>query len=126
MQRDRRAIERLKAWNFHMDRDLVEPLIFAAWLRELGRDLFAKKLGDVFRDYWAARPLVVRGILTDHRDWCVPDSGKPGDCAAVLAASLHSALDQLSARYGDDIARLALGAAPMSRRSPTNSGRTCR
>lgn len=101
--RDRRAIERLKAWNFHMDRDLVEPTMFVAWLRALNRALFAKKLGAVFSDYWGPRPLVVHGILTQHRDWCVPDDGKAGDCAAVLAASLHSALDMLTARYGGDM-----------------------
>jgi penicillin G amidase len=103
-ERDRRAIERLKGWNFHMDRDLIEPLIFVAWLRELDRALFAKKLGDVFPDYWAPRPLVVRGILTEHKDWCLPDGGKQGDCAAVLAASLHAALDLLTERYGGDMA----------------------
>jgi penicillin G amidase len=110
-ERDRRAVERLKSWNFHMDRDLVEPLIFAAWLRELDRALFAKKLGEVFPDYWSPRPNVVRGVLTEHRDWCLPDGGKPGDCAAVLTASLHSALDQLAARHGDDIARWNWGRA---------------
>jgi penicillin G amidase len=102
--RDQNAIERLKAWNFRMDRGLVEPLIFTAWLREFGRALFAKKLGDVFPDYWAPRPRVVQGILTDHRDWCLPENGTPGDCVSLLATSLHRALAQLAAHYGDDIA----------------------
>ena len=47
--RDRRAVERLKSWDVRMDRDKVEPLIFIAWLRELDRALFAKKLGDRVR-----------------------------------------------------------------------------
>ncbi|HEY7991184.1 MAG TPA: penicillin acylase family protein [Stellaceae bacterium] len=110
-ERDRRAVERLKAWNFRMDRDLVEPTMFVAWLRELNRALFAKKLGDVFPDYWAPKPLVVRGILIEHREWCVPDGGKAGDCAAVLAASLHSALDLLAARYGGDMSGWTWGRA---------------
>jgi penicillin amidase len=110
-ERDRNAIERLKGWNFHMDRTQVAPLIFVAWLRDLERALFAKKLGDVFPDYWASRPVVVRGILTDHRDWCLPDSGKAGDCAAVLAASLHRTLDELAARYGGDMDQWRWGRA---------------
>ncbi|HEY5209409.1 MAG TPA: penicillin acylase family protein [Stellaceae bacterium] len=101
--RDRDAVTRLQSWDFRMDRDRVEPLIFAAWLRELDRALFAKKLGDVFPDYWAPRPLVVQDILAHHRDWCVPDGGKAGDCASVLAASLHVALDRLASHLGDDI-----------------------
>jgi penicillin amidase len=109
--RERDAVARLKAWNFHMDRGRPEPLIFAAWLRELDRALFGKKLGDAFPDYWAPRPLVVRGILSEHRDWCVPDGGQPGDCTGVLEASLHAALDDLASRYGEDMTKWRWGRA---------------
>jgi penicillin amidase len=100
--RSRRAVALLKSWNFRMDRKWVAPLIFAAWLRELDRALFAKKLGDVFPDYWAPRPQVVHDILIQHRDWCLPENAKPGDCAAVLAASLQDALDRLAEEYGNN------------------------
>jgi penicillin amidase len=101
-ERGRHAVALLKSWDFRMDRLRVEPLIFAAWLRELDRALFAKKLGEAFPDYWAPRPRVVHDILTRHRDWCVPDNGKPGDCPGVLTASLQAALDRLAADYGDN------------------------
>jgi penicillin G amidase len=100
--RDKRAIKLLDEWNFHMNRDLVAPLIFVAWLRELERELFQAKLGNEFAAYWRARPQVVRGILTTHRDWCLPRGAEPGDCGAVLAQSLHVALDQLAAHFGDE------------------------
>jgi len=109
--RDANAVERLKSWNFRMDRRLVEPLIFNAWLRELMRALFADRLGEAFASYWAPRHLVVRGILTDHRDWCRPEGGAAGDCGAVLTATLHRALQDLAARYGDDMARWNWGRA---------------
>ncbi|HEX4113972.1 MAG TPA: penicillin acylase family protein, partial [Stellaceae bacterium] len=100
--RGRDAVARLKSWDFRMDRNRVAPLIFVAWLRELDRALFAKKLGDVFPDYWAPRPQVVRDILTQHHDWCLPENSKPGDCAAVLAGSLQAALDRLAGDDGDN------------------------
>jgi penicillin amidase len=111
-----RAMDRLKSWNFHMDRDLVEPSLFVAWLRETTRGLFADKLGPGFAEYWGPRPLAVHGILTEHPDWCessgkggtqvtvsVTPSTAPADCAGLLAASLDRALDDLAKRYGDEM-----------------------
>ncbi|HYL49825.1 MAG TPA: penicillin acylase family protein [Stellaceae bacterium] len=98
LMRDTKAIDKLAAWNDRMDRTRSEPLIFAAWLREITRSLFADKLGAAFPDYWSVRPNVVREILTDHPDWC----GSNG-CPALLAAALDRALTDLSRRYGDDM-----------------------
>jgi len=37
----------LRAWNFHMDRDSRAALVFAAWLPELTREIFADDLGEL-------------------------------------------------------------------------------
>jgi penicillin amidase len=102
----RAAVERLRHWDGRMARDQAEPLIFTAWLRELSRVLYGEKLGIYFRDYWSLRPEVVRGILTEHQDWC----GKDG-CDAALALSLDRALADLRDRYGADSDRWRWGAA---------------
>jgi penicillin G amidase len=94
----RTAMERLRNWNHRMDRDQAEPLIFIAWFRELARGLLAEKLGPYFRDYWSLRPEVLRGILSEHRDWCGEDG-----CDRALAAALDRALDDLRRRYGADM-----------------------
>jgi penicillin amidase len=39
------ALDRLKNWDRRMDKDKVEPLIFAAWLRDFNRVVFANRLG---------------------------------------------------------------------------------
>ncbi|MGH6988304.1 MAG: penicillin acylase family protein [Stellaceae bacterium] len=98
--RDKRAIAVIKAWHFHMDRQEVAPLLFVAWLRELNRELFQKRLGAEFNAFWQPRPRVVAGILTKHQDWCRPRGGKQGDCALLLTQSLDRALDGLAARLG--------------------------
>ena len=102
----RAAAERLRNWNHRMDRDHAEPLIFVAWLRALTRTLLEPKLGPDFRDFWALRPEMLRGILTEHEDWC----GKDG-CAVALAASLDRALDDLRQRYGADMNQWRWGEA---------------
>jgi len=100
------AMDSLRAWDGHMDRDKPEPLIFSAWLRELNRTLFAPKLGPDFEDYWGLRPDAVRAVLTAHPDWC----GASG-CGGALAQSLDRALDDLSARYGSNPAGWSWGHA---------------
>jgi penicillin G amidase len=107
-----KALDRLKAWNDRMDRDDVAPLLFAAWLRELNRTLFADRLGDAFEDYWGMHPDVIRLILTKHPEWC-DDRATPQveSCADQLAASLGRALDELRSRYGDDMSEWRWGRA---------------
>jgi penicillin G amidase len=98
------ALKRLQSWDGRMDRDEVAPLIFAAWLRDFNRALFADRLGDAFDDYWGMHPDVVRLILAQHTEWCV-DPATPGikNCADQLGASLERALAGLRRRYGSDM-----------------------
>ncbi|MDE0703273.1 MAG: penicillin acylase family protein [Rhodospirillaceae bacterium] len=101
--RQRRVLEMLKAWDGAMALTRPEPLIYAAWFRELNRRLYADELGEVAKRYVSNRPDVVIGILTKHRQWC-DDVGTDAteDCPAILRASLAAALDFLSDRLGDD------------------------
>ena len=39
-----------------MRADAAEPLIFAAWYRELSRLIYADELGDLFDAFWHVRP----------------------------------------------------------------------
>lgn len=98
LTRDGAAIAKLRAWDDRMDRTRSEPLIFAAWLRELTRALFEPKLGPQFAEYWSVRPNVVRELLADRPDWC----GSKG-CPALVAPALDRALADLRRRYGDNM-----------------------
>jgi penicillin amidase len=91
------AIERLANWDCEMAGDRPEPLIYVAWLRSLNKRLFEPRLGPNFKGYWAMTPRATEGVLTRHQHWC----GRAG-CPAVLRASLADALDELSAKYGED------------------------
>ncbi len=113
------ALDRLRGWDGHMDRDAVSPLLFVAWLREFSRAVLTDKLGNLFPDYWGVQPdhgdttaEVMRLVLAGHRDWCKTAGVTAEDgCPVVLSAALDAALLDLRTRYGSDMSRWRWGAA---------------
>ena len=106
------ALRRLRRWDFHMDRDKIEPLLFTAWLREFSREIFFGRLGDAAVGYWDLKPRVIEAVLTEHEDWC--DDQKPPEhnrCAARLTEALGAALAQLRQTYGADMTQWQWGRA---------------
>ena len=108
----RAAIDRLKRWDFRMDRDKVEPLLFTAWLREFSHAILFGRFGDAVAGYWDLKPRVMEAVLTERPDWCA-DPKQPGaaSCAARLAQALKTALSELRSAYGDDMATWQWGKA---------------
>jgi len=99
------ALQLLSAWDGNMEAPRAEPLILAAWWRELARAIFADELGEAFRPAWATRPAFVNNVLA-NRDgqsrWCDDvRTGKRETCAEVLQVSLEKALQDLRSRYGE-------------------------
>jgi penicillin G amidase len=120
------ALDRLRRWDFHMDRDKVEPLLFTAWLREFSREVLFGRFGEAVSDYWDLRPRVMQAVLTERPDWCeAPEHPGAKSCAERLAASLGAALAQLRQAYGADMsawrwgrAHIAMFANPVLSRIP--------
>ena len=103
----RRALALLGQWDADMHRDRAEPLIAAAWWRELTKRLYADELGDAFQANWAPRAQFMLNILADRDGqsrWC-DDVRTPAveTCAEQLAVSLDAALADLARRYGSDM-----------------------
>jgi penicillin G amidase len=122
----RAAVELLQHWDFQMDGEKVEPLLFTAWLREFSHAVLFGRFGDAISGYWDLRPRVVEAVLTDHRDWC-DDPKQPGEesCASRLGKALDEALARLRRAYGEDIkewrwgrAHVAVFANPVFSRIP--------
>ena len=105
----REAIERLRAWDFRMGADPVEPLLFIAWLREFARSVFFSHIGPQAADYWNLRPMVIAAILTKRQDWCGGPEKPDETCDARLAKALQTALDGLRRSYGTDMAQWKWG-----------------
>jgi penicillin amidase len=102
-KRHRRVTAMLRAWSGEMSRDRPEPLIFAAWMREFNRAVYADELGDLTRDYFGYRPRFIRFVLEDRPIWC-NDIATQGveDCASRLETALDAAIEDLSDRFGRD------------------------
>jgi penicillin G amidase len=107
----REAVERLQNWDFHMDADKVEPLLFTAWLRAFARSVFFARLGAAAGDYWDLKPNVIYAVLTQQRDWCADQKNPSETCETRLSESLDTALDELRHNYGDEMARWQWGRA---------------
>ncbi|MBV8934975.1 MAG: penicillin acylase family protein [Alphaproteobacteria bacterium] len=108
----REAVERLKGWDFRMDMDKLEPLLFTAWLREFSHLILFGRFGDAVSDYWDLRPGVMEAVLAERPDWC-DDPKRPGEesCASRLTEALDTALARLRRDYGADMAQWRWGRA---------------
>ena len=108
----REAVERLKSWDFRMDREKAEPLLFTAWLREFSHSILFGRFGDAISDYWDLRPQVMEAVLNERPDWC-DDPTRPGEesCASRLAEALDTALVRLRHDYGADMTQWRWGRA---------------
>jgi penicillin amidase len=100
------AVHLLRQWDTSMDAERPEPLIFSAWLRALNRRLFQPRLGAVYGRTWSASARVTQSVLRNRPAWC----GNTG-CQDLIAAALDEALDDLTTRYGENMARWRWGEA---------------
>ena len=109
-------LKRLAEWDGTMSADRAEPLMFAAWLREFTRSLYADELGPAFRGAWSERAVFVSHVLKDQMHWCDDvRTQRVETCDELLNASLEKALADLRARYGADPARWTWGTAHEAR-----------
>jgi penicillin amidase len=99
-----------------MRADAPEPLLFAAWYRELSRLIYQDELDDLFASFWGLRPEFMERILTRRQVWC-DDIATPAveSCAELSARALELALADLAARFGADPADWRWGAAHPAR-----------
>ncbi len=107
----REAIERLQQWDFRMDADKVEPLLFTAWLRGFARSVLFGRLGEEAASYWDLRPAVIEEVLTKRPDWCAGSAKPGGNCDTKLAEALDAALAELRQKYGPEMTEWQWGRA---------------
>jgi penicillin amidase len=112
-------LDALRGWNREMRASAVEPLVFAAWVRELGRMIYADELGDLFENAWAERFEFMTEVLA-QRDgssrWCDDvTTPRAETCPERVAAAFGAALRDLSSRYGDDPSTWTWGRAHRAR-----------
>ena len=113
------VLKMLAAWDGTMSAERPEPLLLAAWWRELSRALYADELGVSFRGAWSERASFVSNVLSDQDGqsrWCDDIRTKRIEsCEDILNASLERAVKDLRRRYGDNPDRWKWGIAHEAR-----------
>lgn len=104
--RERAVVERLRRFDGVMAIERSEPLIMAAWMRELARLVYADELGDrLFADLFDQRHAFLINVLKDvdgQSVWCRRKGEAETTCAQLIDRALTAALDDLTRRYGAD------------------------
>ncbi len=113
----RLALARIGAWNGQMSADTAEPLIATAWIDRLRRRIFADEVGEklfpLLERQRVRTGALVRALTVPGRaPWC-DDVATPAieSCAQMVDLALEDAVQDLRARYGDDIAAWKWGEA---------------
>ncbi len=109
------VLRELGQWNANMAIEGAEPLIVSAWLRELGRLIYADELGELFDGAWEHRASFTYHVLADtggQARWC-DDVNTPAKetCADLLPKALSLALADLKRRHGEDRGKWRWGEA---------------
>lgn len=101
------ALELLASWNGEMDQHLPEPLIFAAWLRNLQRRLASDELGPLIAKFPRPDPIFIERVFRDidgAAQWCdIRPSSRAESCTDIARIALDDALIELTEKYGPRI-----------------------
>ncbi len=118
-RRRQRALALLAEWNGEMNEHLPEPLIFAAWMRELQQRLIRDDLGALADEFVTVEPLFIERVFRNVNGagtWCdVRPSTVEEDCTTIARTALDDALQFLEDLYGSDVESWRWGAAHEAR-----------
>ncbi|MGB1389380.1 MAG: penicillin acylase family protein [Paracoccaceae bacterium] len=109
------ALSLLAEWNGEMNQHLPEPLIYAAWMRELQERLIRDELGSLADEYIHIEPLFIERVFRDidgASAWCdVKQSALVERCEDMARLALDDAIVWIEERYSTALESLRWGDA---------------
>ncbi len=101
------VLELLANWTGEMSEHDPEPLIYAAWSRNLQRRLITDEIGELSDQMPGLRALFIERVYRDidgASAWCdVKQTSRVEDCVEIARNSLDEAIQQLTEAYGNRI-----------------------
>ncbi|SDX52826.1 penicillin acylase family protein [Roseicitreum antarcticum] len=120
------ALQLLADWNGEMNEHLPEPLIYAAWMRELQLRLIRDELGPLADAYTHIDPVFIERVFRDTDGagaWCnVVQSSVTEGCTEIAQTALDAALLTLTEKYGSAVASWRWGDAHQATHDHTALG----
>ncbi|WP_027481080.1 penicillin acylase family protein [Deinococcus pimensis] len=98
-EREREALERLRAWDGRQTRDSVASTVFAAWYARLAQ-MANDELGQ--EGYWG-QPLFVANQIRENGGFCADEKAGVRGCADLRARTLSAAVNDLAGLLGEDV-----------------------
>ena len=112
------ALEMMANWNGEMSQHIPEPLIYAAWLRNLQRKLAEDELGPLIAAFPRPDPVFIERVYRNVDGaaiWCdIRQSTRAETCDDIARIALDQALLELSEKYGDHLDSWRWGQAHQS------------
>ncbi len=112
-RRRQQALDLLAAWNGEMNEHLPEPLLYAAWLRNLQERLIRDEMGPLASEFTHTNPLFIERVYRDvdgAAAWCdVLQSAPIETCTDVARLALDDALVWMDENVGNTVASLRWG-----------------
>lgn len=105
----------LRDWDATMEKELAQPLIFHAALKQLHTKLYADELGDLAESVTRRRETFLLNALSGDEAaarWCDDTStAETEHCTDVVRTSLAAGLEVLNDLYGSDMSKWTWGEA---------------
>lgn len=105
--RRQQALQLLADWNGEMNEHLPEPLIYAAWMRELQFRLIRDRLGPLAETFGHLQPLFIERVYSDTggaSEWCdIIQSAVVETCPDMARLALDDALLALTQSFGPNL-----------------------
>ncbi|RNF34495.1 penicillin acylase family protein [Paracoccus methylarcula] len=102
------ALNLLAEWDGEMSEHLPEPLIYAAWMRELQKRLIQDELGPLADDITQLHPAFIDAVFRNRNGaarWCnIIQSAPDEDCTTIARQALDRAILDLTDRFGPQVA----------------------
>ena len=114
-RRRRQALDLLANWNGEMNEHLPEPLIYAAWMRNLQDRLIRDELGTLADAFRHPDPIFLERVFRDVEGaatWCdVVQSAPEETCTEIARLALDDALLWIDETWGQSLDSLRWGDA---------------
>jgi penicillin amidase len=115
----KRALDLLAEWNGEMNEHLPEPLIYAAWLRQLQQKLIRDDIGPLADRFNHPDPVFIERVFRNVDGaavWCdIRQSSQPENCTDIARIALDEAILWLGQTQGSALESLRWGDAHVAR-----------